>query len=171
MLSHPLDYLNNFRAWEVILVTSLSLCSLFVVVFFFSSLSLSIIVLGKLRFSLLSVTRGRLRVELELRKSFASVLMLRKIDYSLDQNYEKITIIFAFTVDAIVFCNFDYEFFSLVLMLYIVKFAYFLLVQVRIFEIAFVLLIIVWFQSCGIISSRFPISFHLSVAIMNDRVS
>ena len=27
MASHPLDHLNDSRAWEVILVTTLSLCS------------------------------------------------------------------------------------------------------------------------------------------------
>ena len=27
MASHPVDHLNDFRAWEVILVTTLSLCS------------------------------------------------------------------------------------------------------------------------------------------------
>ena len=64
MASHPLDYLNDSMAWEVILVTTCHYAFLvFVVVFCFFSPSSSIIVLGKSRFFL---------------------LVLRKIDYALN---------------------------------------------------------------------------------------
>ena len=73
MISHPLDHLNDSGAWEVILVTTLSLCSFSICsCIFFSSLASFIIVLGKSWFSF-SVARDRLRVELELRNNFASV--------------------------------------------------------------------------------------------------
>ena len=63
MASHPLDHLNDSRAWEVILVITLSLCSFSICSFiFFSSLSSFIFVLGKSRF----------------------VLVLREIDYGLN---------------------------------------------------------------------------------------
>ena len=65
MTSHPLDHLNDSKAWEVILVTTLSLCSFNICscIFFFSSLSSFLFLSGKSRFFL---------------------LVLRKIDFGLN---------------------------------------------------------------------------------------
>ena len=78
MVSHLLDHLNDSRAWEVILVTTLSLCSFSICSCIFSSSSSSsffIFVLGKSRFFFfVSVARNRLRVELELRKNDTAIV-------------------------------------------------------------------------------------------------
>ena len=58
MVSHPLDHLNDPRAWEVILVTTLSLCSFSnCSCISFSSPSSFMFVLGKSRFFFLLVLR------------------------------------------------------------------------------------------------------------------
>ena len=75
MASHPLDHLNEFRAWEVILVTTLSLCffSICSCIFFFSSIIVHLR-FGQFGFFLVaSVARNGLRVVLELRNSCAPV--------------------------------------------------------------------------------------------------
>ena len=78
MASHPLDHLNEFRAWEVILVTTLSLCffSIWSCIFFFSSIIVHLR-FGQFGFflvaSVASVARNGLRVVLELRNSCAPV--------------------------------------------------------------------------------------------------
>ena len=70
MASHPLDHSNDSRAWEVILVITLSLCSFSICscIFFF----FPVIVhhrFGQTAVSLVSVARDRLRIELELREN------------------------------------------------------------------------------------------------------
>ena len=69
MASHPLDRLNDSRAWEVILVTTLSLCSFSICscIFFFFFFIIVHHRFGQIAVFLVSVARDRLRVELELR--------------------------------------------------------------------------------------------------------
>ena len=194
MVSHLLDHSNDSRAWEVILVATLSLCSFSICscIFFFL---FSIIVhhrFGQIAFFL---------------------LVLRKIDYGLNQSCEKIIIVFAVELRImIVFFNFDYELLQLSVSykiqsskIYLVcyrlqrfiafiinfivleywkqRFSYSFLLFIVIFiefsfkdsvvilvHRAFQLLLLVQ-QCCDIVPSRFPIRFPLSVAIMNNRVS
>ena len=89
MASHPLDYLNDSRAWEVISVTTLSLCSLSICscIFFFIIVYLRF---GQIVVFLVSVARDRLRFKLELRRNDYHVCF--KV-----ANYDI----------AIVFCNFN----------------------------------------------------------------
>ena len=68
MVSHRLDHLNDSRAWELILVPTLSLCSFSICSCVFVFL-FPIIVhhrFGQIAIFLVSVARDRLRVELEL---------------------------------------------------------------------------------------------------------
>ena len=68
MASHPLDHLNDSRAWEVILVTTLSLCSFSISsCIFFLLHHRSSLFWANREFSCFSVAKDLLRVELELR--------------------------------------------------------------------------------------------------------
>ena len=71
MASHPLDHLNDSRAWDVIPVTTLSLCSFSICscIFFFFSCIIARHRFGQIAVSLGSVARDRLRIELELREN------------------------------------------------------------------------------------------------------
>ena len=74
MASHPLDHLNDSRAWDVILVTTLSLCSFSIcscILFFFIIIVYHCF--GQIAVFIVSVVRDLLRVELELRHSSAHV--------------------------------------------------------------------------------------------------
>ena len=75
MASHRLDHSNNSRAWEVILVTALSLCSFSICscIFLLFLHHSSLFNLGKSRFFLLE---------------------LRKIDYGLNYSCQKMIIAF-----------------------------------------------------------------------------
>ena len=94
MASHPLDHLNDSRAWEVI--TTLSLCSFSICSCIFSSSSSSFIIdFGQIAIFLINVAKDGLRVELELRRNDNRVCF-RVVNYD----------------TAIVFFNFDLNFCS-----------------------------------------------------------
>ena len=72
MAFHPLDHLNDSRAWEIIFVTTLSLCSFNIC----SCIFVFIIVhhrFGQIAVFLVSVAKDRLQVELKLQNIFALV--------------------------------------------------------------------------------------------------
>ena len=69
MASHPLDHLNDSRVWEVILVTTLSLCSFSICssIFFLHNHRLSSF--GQIAVFLVSVANDLLRIQLELQNN------------------------------------------------------------------------------------------------------
>ena len=71
MVSHPLDHWNGSKAWEVILVITLSLCSFSICsCIFFPSSSSFIIGLGKSRFFLLVLREIDYRLRIRVAKKW-----------------------------------------------------------------------------------------------------